>query len=83
MWAMIVKEFRQLHRDRRTLAMMIVLPILLLIVLGYAASFDVKSVSVAAAGGPESGSRATRTCSTYLPGGRSSIRNPPSSSRFA
>jgi ABC-2 type transport system permease protein len=50
MWAMIVKEFRQLRRDRRTLAMMIVLPILLLVVLGYAASFDVKSVSVAAAG---------------------------------
>jgi ABC-2 type transport system permease protein len=50
MWAMIVKEFRQLRRDRRTLAMMIVLPILLLVVLGYAASFDVKSVSVAVAG---------------------------------
>jgi ABC-2 type transport system permease protein len=41
MWAMVVKEFRQLRRDRRTLAMMIVLPILLLIVFGYAASFDV------------------------------------------
>jgi ABC-2 type transport system permease protein len=47
---MIVKEFRQLRRDRRTLAMMIVLPVLLLVVLGYAASFDVKSISVAAAG---------------------------------
>ena len=44
MWAMIVKEFRQLRRDRRTLAMMIVLPILLLIVFGYAASFDVTSI---------------------------------------
>ena len=41
MWAMIVKEFRQLRRDRRTLAMMIVMPVLLLVVLGYAASFDV------------------------------------------
>jgi ABC-2 type transport system permease protein len=50
MWAMIVKEFRQLRRDRRTLAMMIVLPVLLLVVLGYAASFDVKSVPVAVAG---------------------------------
>ena len=27
MWAMIVKEFRQLRRDRRTLAMMIVMPV--------------------------------------------------------
>ena len=50
MWAMIVKEFRQVRRDRRTLAMMIVLPVLLLIVLGYAASFDVKSIPVAVAG---------------------------------
>jgi ABC-2 type transport system permease protein len=50
MWAMIVKEFRQLRRDRRTLAMMIVLPVLLLVVLGYAASFDVKSIPVAVAG---------------------------------
>jgi ABC-2 type transport system permease protein len=50
MWAMIVKEFRQLRRDRRTLAMMIALPVLLLVVLGYAASFDVKSIPVAVAG---------------------------------
>ena len=50
MWAMIVKEFRQVRRDRRTLAMMIVLPVLLLVVLGYAASFDVKSITVAVAG---------------------------------
>ena len=50
MWAMIVKEFRQLRRDRRTLAMMIVMPVLLLVVLGYAASFDVKTIPVAAAG---------------------------------
>ena len=50
MWAMIVKEFRQVRRDRRTLAMMIVLPIVLLVVLGYAASFDVPTITVAAAG---------------------------------
>jgi ABC-type multidrug transport system permease subunit len=50
MWAMIVKEFRQLRRDRRTLAMMIVLPVLLLVVLGYAASFDVKTITVAVSG---------------------------------
>jgi ABC-2 type transport system permease protein len=50
MWAMIIKEFRQMRRDRRTLAMMIALPIILLVVLGYAASFDVTSISVAVAG---------------------------------
>ena len=50
MWAMIVKEFRQLRRDRRTLAMMIAMPVILLVVLGYAASFDVTSIPVALAG---------------------------------
>jgi ABC-2 type transport system permease protein len=57
MWAMIVKEFRQLRRDRRTLAMMIVLPVLLLVVLGYAASFDVKTID-AAVSGPQGGTAA-------------------------
>ena len=41
MWAMVLKEFRQVRRDRRTLAMMIMIPLLLLVVFGYAASFDV------------------------------------------
>jgi ABC-2 type transport system permease protein len=50
MWAMIVKEFRQIGRDRRTLAMMIVMPIVLLVILGYAASFNVSKIQVAAAG---------------------------------
>jgi ABC-2 type transport system permease protein len=43
---MIQKEFRQLRRDHRTLAMMIVLPIVLLVVFGYAASFDVDRIAV-------------------------------------
>ena len=46
MWAMIVKEFRQLKRDRRTLAMLVVLPVLLLVVFGYAARFEVSDVPV-------------------------------------
>jgi len=50
MRAMIVKEFRQLRRDRRTLAMMILMPVLLVVVLGYAASFDVSSVPAVVAG---------------------------------
>lgn len=50
MWAMIVKEFRQLRRDRRTLAMMIVLPVVLLVVFGYAASFDVERIPTAVVG---------------------------------
>ena len=65
MWAMIVKEFRQLRRDRRTLAMMIVMPVLLLVVLGYAASFDVKTVSVAVAGPQASVVRAILPSSSF------------------
>jgi ABC-2 type transport system permease protein len=58
MRAMIVKEFRELRRDRRTLAMMIVMPVLLLVVLGYAASFDVSVVPTVVAG-PAAGTVAT------------------------
>lgn len=50
MWAMVMKEFRQLRRDRRTLAMMIVMPLLLLVVFGYAARFDVSEVPTAVVG---------------------------------
>lgn len=44
MRAMVLKEFRQLRRDRRTVAMMVVMPLLLLVVFGYAASFDVNKI---------------------------------------
>jgi ABC-2 type transport system permease protein len=50
MWAMVTKEFRQLRRDRRTLAMMIALPVLLLVVFGYAASFDVRQIPTVVVG---------------------------------
>jgi len=48
--AMVIKEFRQLRRDRRTLAMLIVLPLLMLTVFGYAASFDVPEVRTVVVG---------------------------------
>ena len=50
MWAMIVKEFRQLRRDRRTLAMMIVLPVLMLVIFGYAANFTVSKIATVVIG---------------------------------
>lgn len=50
MWAMVVKEFRQLRRDRRTVAMMVLLPVLLLVVFGYAASFDVHDIPTVVVG---------------------------------
>src|SRR5258705_467613 len=46
MKAMMVKEFRELVRDRRTLAMLIVMPLLLLVIFGYAANFYVSSVGM-------------------------------------
>jgi len=50
MQAMIRKEFRQVRRDRRTLALMIVVPLLLLVVFGYVARFDVKEIPTAVLG---------------------------------
>lgn len=50
MRAMIIKEFRELFRDRRTVAMLVVLPLLLLIIFGYAANFYVSSVKTAVVG---------------------------------
>jgi len=50
MQAMILKEFRELRRDRRTMAMIIVFPLLLLIIFGYAATFDVESIPTATLG---------------------------------
>ncbi len=47
MRAMILKEFRELRRDRRTMAMIIVFPLLLLIIFGYAANFDVDDIPTA------------------------------------
>ena len=50
MRAMIVKEFRELRRDKRTLAMLIAMPLLLLVIFGYAANFQVPTVKVAVVG---------------------------------
>ncbi|MGE5155978.1 MAG: ABC transporter permease, partial [Betaproteobacteria bacterium] len=45
MAALVAKEFLQLRRDPRTLALMIFMPVLLMTMFGYAASFDVKHVA--------------------------------------
>lgn len=58
MRAMVVKEFRELRRDRRTLAMLVAMPILLLVVFGYAANFNVSGVKTAVVGpGAEAAAR--------------------------
>ncbi|HTI26844.1 MAG TPA: ABC transporter permease [Kutzneria sp.] len=50
MWAIAAKEFNQLRRDRRMLAMLVAIPLLLLVVFGYAASFDVSAVPTVVVG---------------------------------
>jgi ABC-2 type transport system permease protein len=50
MRAMVVKEFRQLLRDKRTLGLLVGLPILLLVVFGYAANFDVSKIPTVVVG---------------------------------
>ena len=50
MWAMVAKEFRELRRDRRTVAMMIILPVVLLVVFGYAANFKVHDIAAVTVG---------------------------------
>jgi ABC-2 type transport system permease protein len=49
-WAVVAKEFRELRRDRRTMAMMIVLPVVLLVVFGYAANFKVHDIPTVVVG---------------------------------
>jgi len=43
----IVKEFRQIRRDPTTLGMLLVLPTVLIVLVGYALNFDVKHIPLA------------------------------------
>lgn len=47
LWSLIRKEFIQIVRDPRTLAITIVMPVAMLFLLGYAASNDVRNVPLA------------------------------------
>src|SRR5688572_24505347 len=46
-YSIVRKEFVQLFRDPRTLALAVVMPIVQLFLLGYAATSDVRNVSLA------------------------------------
>lgn len=50
MVAMLIKEFRQLRQDRRTVALLVIQPLVFLIVFGYAASFDVDDIRAVVVG---------------------------------
>lgn len=46
-WAVAVKELRQIRRDRRTLAILVVIPTFFLFLYGYALNFDIRNVRLA------------------------------------
>lgn len=47
--SIIRKEFIQIRRDRRTLVMMVAIPVLWIVIFGYAATFDVRDIRTAVA----------------------------------
>ena len=47
---MMQKEFRELRRDRRTMAMIVVFPLIMLLIFGYAATFNVDTIPTAFVG---------------------------------
>jgi ABC-2 type transport system permease protein len=47
LWAIFKKEFRQISRDRLSLGLLIFVPALLLVMYGFALSFDVKHIPLA------------------------------------
>ena len=44
MWAVVIKEFVQMRRDRMTFATMIIVPIMQLVLFGYAINTDPKQL---------------------------------------
>jgi ABC-2 type transport system permease protein len=59
LWAIVVKELRQLRRDRVTLAMIIGIPVMQLVLFGYAINLNLRGLSAAVADeAGTSGSRA-------------------------
>lgn len=47
MWAVALKELRQVRRDRRTLVILVFVPAFFLFLYGYALNFDIRHVSLA------------------------------------
>jgi len=47
LWPIVKKEYLHLIRDPRSLAIMFLLPVLMLVLFGYAVSFDVKNIPTA------------------------------------
>jgi ABC-2 type transport system permease protein len=46
-WPIVKKEFRQIRRDRKVLAILTIVPAMLLLLNGYALNFDVRNITMA------------------------------------
>jgi drug efflux transport system permease protein len=46
-WAVAIKELRQIRRDRRTLVILIFVPMFFLFIYGYALNFDIRHIAIA------------------------------------
>ncbi|MGE5558369.1 MAG: ABC transporter permease [Bacillota bacterium] len=46
LWAIIRKEFMQIRRDPRTLGIIILAPVIMLVIYGYAINFDIKHIGI-------------------------------------
>ncbi len=66
-FALARKEFIQIRRDKRTLAMMIFIPLLWLVLFGYAFTFDVNNLAVALVdlSGTETGAKVASSVREY------------------
>ena len=47
LWAVAIKELRQIRRDRRTLTILVFVPTFFLFLYGYALNFDIRHVALA------------------------------------
>ena len=54
------KEFRQILRDRRTLMILLFIPVLFLLLYGYALNFDIRHVALAVQDRDQTHARAAR-----------------------
>ena len=48
-WAVVLKELRQIRRDRISMALIVVIPVIDLLLFGYAINFNPRNLSAAVA----------------------------------
>lgn len=64
--SLIRKEFIEIRRDRRTLALIVAVPVILLVIFGYAATFDVRHMATELVGHDSIAARTALDASGYF-----------------